>query len=148
MAYKQSEIEAIFLEVIERIAKGEAVRNILKEKSMPDWSTFDRWLDKDEHKSIHYARAMRKRADNIFEDIIEICDSTENDIIIDSDGKEITNHNVIQRDRLRVDTRKWYLSKLEPKKYGDKSALEVSGKDGKDLNFSVEIIEGKNEGKN
>jgi len=31
----------------------------------------------------------------------------------------------VQKHKLQVDTRKWLLSKLAPKKYGDK--LEVSG---------------------
>ena len=34
----------------------------------------------------------------------------------------------VQRNRLRVDTRKWVMSKLAPKKYGEK--LEHSGPDG------------------
>jgi Bacteriophage Sf6, terminase small subunit-like len=34
---------------------------------------------------------------------------------------------VDQRDRLRFDARRWYLSKLAPKRYGDKMAIEQSG---------------------
>jgi hypothetical protein len=37
------------------------------------------------------------------------------------------NGEHIQRSKLRVDTRKWFLSKLKPKVYGDKSAVELSG---------------------
>jgi hypothetical protein len=36
------------------------------------------------------------------------------------DGIERTNHEVVARARLRVDTRKWAMSKLAPKKYGDR----------------------------
>jgi len=36
----------------------------------------------------------------------------------------------VARNRLRVDTIKWYASKLKAKKYGDKASVEVSGKDG------------------
>ena len=43
------------------------------------------------------------------------------------DGKVVTNHNVIQRDRLRVDARKWALSKMNPKKYGDKVDVTSGG---------------------
>ena len=39
----------------------------------------------------------------------------------------VTNHNVINRDRLRVDARKWAASKLAPKKYGDASTLKLEG---------------------
>ena len=37
------------------------------------------------------------------------------------------NTEHVQRSRLRVDTRKWIASKLKPKKYGDKQAVEHSG---------------------
>ena len=43
--------------------------------------------------------------------------------IADGDGD-------VQRDRLRVDTRKWILSKLVPKKYGNKVTAEITGADG------------------
>jgi hypothetical protein len=33
----------------------------------------------------------------------------------------------INRSRLRVDTRKWYLSKLAPKRYGEKVDVNVGG---------------------
>ena len=36
----------------------------------------------------------------------------------------------VQRDRLSVDARKWVASKLKPKKYGDRLATEITGKDG------------------
>jgi hypothetical protein len=36
-----------------------------------------------------------------------------------------TDSGAVQKQRLQVDTRKWLLSKLAPKKYGDK--LELSG---------------------
>ena len=60
----------------------------------------------------------------IFEEALDIADSFDKDVIIDKEGNEIINHNVINRDRLRVDTRKWFLSKLNPKKYGEKLEIE------------------------
>jgi len=45
-----------------------------------------------------------------------------NDIADNTNGE-------VQRDRLRVDTRKWYLSKIMPKKYGDK--LDVTTREEK-----------------
>ena len=40
------------------------------------------------------------------------------------------NGEAIQRSRLRVDTRKWILSKMVPKKYGTKVTAEITGADG------------------
>jgi hypothetical protein len=37
------------------------------------------------------------------------------------------NSVAVQRARLKVDTRKWLLSKLQPKKYGDTASLKLGG---------------------
>jgi hypothetical protein len=43
---------------------------------------------------------------------------------------EITTADAVDRSRLTVDSLKWYLCKLAPKKYGEKVSTEVSGPDG------------------
>ena len=67
-----------------------------------------------------------------FEDELnEIADDGRNDwmTVTRRDGSEIevANNEVLQRSRLRVDTRKWIMSKILPKRYGDK--LAVGGAD-------------------
>ena len=83
-------------------------------ENKPPVKTFLQWIDKDENKSKQYARACEERAVFIFEDILDIADNTENE--------------EIQKARLRVDARKWFLSKMLPKKYGDR--LDLSSNDG------------------
>lgn len=100
---------------------------------------FNELIDNDESKQKRYARACEQRTDFIAEEAIEISDAIDNDII-EIDGKQVVNNNVIQRDRLRVDTRKWLISKLHPKKYGEKISQELTGKDGKDLNIIPTVI--------
>jgi hypothetical protein len=105
---------------------------------MPDKSTVLRWLLRDEQSAFRdqYARAREAQADCDADEIIEIADDTTRDVTtIERDGKdvEVVNHEHIQRSRLRVDARKWRAAKMAPKKYGDKVALEHTGKDGKDL---------------
>ncbi len=119
MAYTKIQIEDIFKEIIERVEIGEPIRTVLKDDDMPSSRTFYKWLDEDEEKVKQYARACEVRADVIFEEILTIADKQSEDIII-VDGKEVTNHNVVSRNRLQVDARKWVLSKMQPKKYGDK----------------------------
>jgi hypothetical protein len=53
-------------------------------------------------------------------EVMELADS---EVPETGDGKK--DWQAIQKHKLQVDTRKWLLSKLAPKKYGDK--LEVSG---------------------
>jgi len=81
---------------------------------------FEKWLDSDELNSKQYARACSKRADLIFDEIKELADKQGEDVYIDSDGNKRVDHNVIHRNKLQIDTRKWMLSKMQPKKYGDK----------------------------
>ena len=50
-------------------------------------------------------------------------------------GNAFTDHDVIARSRLRVDTRKWYLSKVLPKVYGEK--LELTGSDGGPMQVAI-----------
>lgn len=127
MAYSDKEIKKIFDTICKRITEGESVKTILKDKDMPSSQTFWKWLEEDEKKSNQYARAKEIYADKVFEDIVLIADGTSDDVYVDEEGVEQVNHNIIQRDRLRIDARKWHLSKLNPKKYGDASTLKLEG---------------------
>jgi len=108
----------------ERIAQGESMRTICKDKNMPDDSTVCDWLGRHKEFAEQYARARERQADFYAEQIIEISDSGENDTYLDDEGNKRTDHDVIARSRLRVDARKWYASKLAPKKYGERLQTE------------------------
>lgn len=141
MAYNNEQKENIFSDVLTRIEKGDALRTILRDKDKPSTQTFYIWLEEDESKSKRYARACEVRAENIFEDILNIADNNTSDIIT-KDGEERTNNDVIQRSRLMVDARKWYLSKLNPKKYGDKIEATLEGGD-KPIQHVISLGDGK-----
>jgi len=51
---------------------------------------------------------------------------------------ENENPQRIQRDRLRIDTRKWMAARLAPKKYGDHISHDVKG--GTNINFQPQIL--------
>lgn len=138
MAYTKKQIETIFNQICDEVSKGAALRTVLLRKDMPSSQTFYIWitineddsesviLDK-ENKSKHYARCCADRADAIFEECLIIADNQEDDIYENEEGKKVTNHNVINRSRLRVDTRKWMLGKMQPKKFGDKIDITSDG---------------------
>lgn len=91
-----------------------------------DSKSFDKWLDSDELNAKQYARACSKRADIIFEEIKELADKQDKDVYIDAEGNERIDHNVIHRNKLQIDTRKWMLSKMMPKKYGERLDLTTN----------------------
>ncbi len=121
--------------ICDRIALGESTRNILKDTDMPSSSTFYKWLlDKDKKDfSEQYETSCNIRAELMFEELNEIADDSSNDYMkkvgIDGEIQEVPNKEHVQRSRLRVDTRKWYLSKVLPKKFGEKIDMTTNGKD-------------------
>lgn len=137
MAYTDKQIETIFKEICKQMSEdGKSLRKVLRQENMPYSEVFYKWIDNDEEKTKQYASACSKRADVIFEEIITIADKQGKDII-KVDGKEITNHNVINRSRLMVDARKWILSKMNPKKYGEASLLKIGNPDGTELKINA-----------
>jgi hypothetical protein len=114
------------LEICARLSLGESLKSICKDKEFPTDSTVYLWL-LDENKkdfSDNYARARATQAEKMFEDIIEIADAS--DSVIRS-GAEKKSSAYAQNQRLKIDTRKWYLSKVLPKKFGDKLDVTSGG---------------------
>lgn len=115
--------------ICDRIASGEALIGICRDKDMPDKATVFRWLAKHEAFRDKYARARELQMEAMAVEILEIADDSEGDRT--KEGAFVSEH--VQRSRLRVDTRKWLMSKLAPKKYGDKLDLNHSGSVKRDL---------------
>jgi len=118
------------------LAAGRSLRSVCEDESMPDKATVFRWLAKHEAFRDQYARAKEESADALVEDMLAIADDGLNDTYTAEDGTERTMTDVVQRSKLRVETRKWIASKLKPKKYGDKMQQELSG----NVGLTVEIV--------
>jgi len=58
-------------------------------------------------------------------EIIEIADDTSGDFINER-GERVVDHEHINRAKLRVDARKWLMSKLHPQRYGDRVTADVT----------------------
>jgi hypothetical protein len=116
--------------ICERLCDGESLRSICRDETMPHIATILRMIDRHEHFREQYTRALAVRAETMAEEILEIADNGTNDTYEDGDGNKRTDHDVIARSRLRVDSRKWLASKLLPKKYGDKITQEHTGANG------------------
>jgi hypothetical protein len=121
--------EFVAAEICQRISEGESLRQIGLLSHMPDARTVHRWLEENMVFRQHYARAREKQADHFLEEIRDIANDGRNDWeIVESErtGQDriVLNAEHVQRSRLRVDTLKWVMSKLAPKKYGDKLEVE------------------------
>lgn len=120
-----------------RLGLGESLREICSNEDMPDKSTVMRWLATHQEFRDQYAGAREAQADYYAEEIIEISDDGSNDWMTrkgpDGSEIEVENREVLNRSKLRVDTRKWLMARMAPKKYGDKITQEVTGADGAPL---------------
>lgn len=101
-------------EICDRLAKGESLRAICREPGKPNEATVRSWvLDNVEDFATQYTRARHLQAERWAEEIMEISDTPPP---LTGDNK--MDHAAIQYHRLRVDTRKWMLSKVLPKSGG------------------------------
>ena len=140
MAYSEKEREKLFETIFELIENGKSLRKALATVKLSS-STFFIWIDENENKSKQYARACEERAEALLDEMLDIVDDKSNDIIETDLGDGIIvekpNNEVIQRSRLRYDARKWLISKLNPKKYGDK--VQVGGDADNPINLKFDI---------
>ncbi|WP_336295520.1 DNA packaging protein [Cronobacter dublinensis] len=108
-----------------RLAEGESLRSVCRDEGMPSKQAVLRWLARNESFRAQYVRAKEEGAEAIAEELFDIADDGSNDWMekLDKDGEAIgyqLNGEHVQRSKLRIDTRKWYLSKIMPKKYGER----------------------------
>lgn len=138
---KSERKEEIIKIVLQRISEGESLRAILPiGNDLISREYFNQWLHEDTTLVDRYTHAREERADKIFEDIIDIADNKENDVSISENGV-VLNSEFVQRSKLKIDARKWMLSKMLPKKYGDKLDIDHTTK-GEEVK-QVFIIGGK-----
>ncbi len=114
-------------EIAERLAKGETMSSICRCEDMPGRVTVYDWMALYPIVAEQIARAREDGHDFIAEDCLNIADDNGKDTRILDDGREVTDADVVQRAKLRIETRLKLLAKWNPKKYGDKMDLTSGG---------------------
>ena len=114
------------VEICQRLIEGETLKSICSSEHMPQCGTVFRWLADEKHKTFSdmYAHAREAQMEAMAEEILEIADDSAGDELVDKDGNARANSEYIQRAKLRVDTRKWIMSKIAPRKYGEKQTVD------------------------
>ena len=135
MARKTIKSAALCERILDAIAEGKSLRESCDKENLAPGNWIN-WINSDKQLLEQYTHAREVRAELLFDEMLDIADETSSDTIIDDNGNEKANSEWIARSRLRVDTRKWALSKMLPKKYGDK--LEVDNKG--EVGLTVSII--------
>ncbi|MFN3627441.1 MAG: hypothetical protein ACK4S3_06130 [Parvibaculum sp.] len=108
--------------ICERLADGESLRSICRDDGMPDERTVRGWaIENRDGFFPQYTRARDMGLDARADKLVEDAESAEDAAL----------------GRLSMDANRWYLSKMAPKRYGDK--LELAGDPDRPL--KVEAVE-------
>lgn len=110
--------------ICDKLTEGVSLRKLCKSDDFPNASTVYVWLDRFPSFAEQYARAREAATEDMLEEILEIADDPK----IDAQDK-----------RVRIDTRKWAMGKLKPKKYGEKQTHEIGNKDGETLKVDSNV---------
>ena len=113
-------------EICKRLAEGKSLRTVCAASDMPDITVIFDWIRKYEDFSKQYAEAKEQSADALNELLLDLGDEAI-DHAYKSDPK--SSSAVVQAVKLKADNLKWYMSKMKPKKYGDKIDMTTNGKD-------------------
>ena len=138
-------------QICEELKKGRSLDSICKTEGLPSVGAFLEWVEKDDPAGIaaDYAHAREIGYALLADEIVALSDKTHEwvtvhaldpktgDPMFDEKGEPVLkqmlmplNSDVIAHKRVQIDTRKWMLSKMLPKVYGDKITQEHTGADG------------------
>ena len=111
-------------EICELLKQGKSLRKACEETGTKAPTVLG-WTEAHSSFGEQYAKAREIGYLLLADDLLEISDDSAHDTYEDEQGNQRTNTEVVARSRLRVDSRKWMLSKMLPKIYGEK--LELAG---------------------
>ena len=114
--------------VCELMIEGLSLRKICEVEGMPSRQSIFNWLEKNEQFRQRYEIARAMQVEFWAHEIIEIADDTSGDFIINEHGERVFDHENVQRAKLKIDARKWLMSKLHPARYGDRVTADITVK--------------------
>lgn len=136
--------QAVADEICERLTGGEPLANICRDKSvvgMPALRTVTDWREAHPDFAAAFARARDSGEYAIAADCLTIADTPQEGVrteIGGKDGGKEIHEDMLGHRKLRIDTRLKLLAKWNPKKWGDRSAHEVSGPNGAPIGVKTE----------
>ena len=114
------EYEQIFERVIEDIYRGRSLQSLIEDDPrIISYEDFLRWVKRDPQRHERFKEAQEMRTEFLAGEILEIADGVE---AIDPSSSDTVN-----RDKLRIDTRKWLMSAHNKKRYGEIKQVELGG---------------------
>ncbi len=128
-AWKDRPDDAAISELCEAIIQGGHLAGFCEKLTFAYVTVLD-WINADRRRTELYMRAREDRGDLWADETQRIADEDCTAPVLDRDGNQVgvaVDSAAVQRNKLRVETRKWLAAKMKPRVYGDK--LAVGGAD-------------------
>ena len=126
--------EKVAAEVCERLAAGESLRSVCRGKGMPSAPAVIKWAQKDDGFGEQYRDARLMGYHSMADSLIDVADGP-------AEGEDTPA--LVARDKLKVNTRQWIVSRMLPKIYGDR--LSLAGDPDSPLKFEMSDVQAAHE---
>lgn len=117
------------IDVCNAISEGHSLRKACKQVGISKPTFLSRCND-NKDLADHYARARNDLLEYWANQVIDLTDQE-----FEKDQYGRIDPALIQQARLQVDSRRWILGKLQPRKYGDKSSIDL------DVTGNVNVVQ-------
>ena len=126
--------EILAAKICQRIADGESIRAVCSDPNMPSTTAIFRWIASGKYDGFRqlYEASMQIRLETLGDGLIELADAP-----IERNAAGMVDSGAVQMRRLQIETRRWILSKLLPRKYGDRMGLDHQGE-----GFNLTVVTG------
>ena len=112
--------ENMFENFIEQVYRGRSLKSLVEDDHrVVSYEDFLRWVKRDPQRNERFKEAQEMRTEFIAGEIIEIADGVE--------SMDPSSPDTVNRDKLRIDTRKWLMSAHNRKRYGEVKQVELGG---------------------
>jgi len=126
--------EAIADEICNLIASGMSLRAICRMAGMPKADHVYHWLWNETRFADQYTRARECQMEAWADEALDIADDARADVVLTEAGTPVTVYENVQRSKLRVETRKWFMSRMAPRKYSERVITETTS-----LNMNLDV---------
>jgi hypothetical protein len=114
------EYEQIFERVVEDVYRGRSLQSLIQDDHRAiSYEDFLRWVKREPSRHERFKEAQEMRTEFLAGEILEIADGVE--------AVDPTSNDTVNRDKLRIDTRKWLMSAHNKKRYGEVKQVELGG---------------------
>lgn len=107
--------------IIERMIEGQSINTICKDKFMPGFCQFYKWMRENPELRDKYEEAKRIQVESLVMDAVDEASRPRIGVQLTrkADGSvEVYTSDNVNRSRVKVDTIKWYAAKVVPRIYG------------------------------